>query len=137
MFAKGAVVFVEMFVRIYEAVRLMIIFALLKVCKTRCTPLQKRIVILRENQGALTPELFSDFIDIEQSVPLEPYAEIVTTPRPPSVSSSTTPSLGKAMPVEVPKRLQYSDPVYNYTLLGICIPLGIGYLYISVSRLLR
>lgn len=126
-----------MSVRIYGHIRLLFIFALLESCRTHCTPLQKHILILRQNQGTLTPELFSDFIDIEQSVPIEPFAEIVTTPRPPPVSTSTTPAMGKAIPTEVPKKLQYSDPVYNYTLLGVCIPLGIAYIYISVRRTMR
>ena len=143
--------------RLYPLILLSLLFLLPPASSVREGPngLRSRIMAARNLGIPLTPEVYQELLTLQQRLPIEPYAEIITTPAPLSHSPSRTTTsaplsagaaaaaaqeaaAGAAAAAEPSTNtgLQFSDKAYMYTLLGFCVVFGGGYLYLPVGFLL-
>lgn len=105
--------------------------------------LRNRIIESRRSAQPLTPDLYHELLKLEESLPIEPYREIISASAPPPRAATEVPSAASqnaedkdaVLPRYTNTGMQFTSKPYKYALVGASLAFGGGYLYIPVREL--
>ncbi|CDJ44692.1 hypothetical protein, conserved, partial [Eimeria tenella] len=101
--------------------------------------LRARVEAARSQGFPLTPAFYQELLKLEQRLPIEPYAEMFSTPAPPAAATAAAAAEESAETAEAEEAPstntgpQFTNKAYFYSLLAFCVAFGGGYLYFPVS----
>ncbi|XP_026191330.1 uncharacterized protein LOC34624252 [Cyclospora cayetanensis] len=114
------------------------VLGLLQVAAMRDYPneLRGRIIAARSNALPLTPALYQELLQLEERLPIEPYAGVIGQPKPPAAPSkpdgATSSAVQETESQQTNGGMQFTNKPYMYTLVAFCVAFGVGYLYLPV-----
>ncbi|OEH79131.1 hypothetical protein cyc_08563 [Cyclospora cayetanensis] len=96
--------------------------------------LRGRIIAARSNALPLTPALYQELLQLEERLPIEPYAGVIGQPKPPAAPSkpdgATSSAVQETESQQTNGGMQFTNKPYMYTLVAFCVAFGVGYLYL-------